>query len=677
MRIIFCFFLIFFCHGFCGQDQCDKRAIKECGPESASTRFIDVNKDIYPESTYTIEDLVKKVLIKGLSSCGGQVSNVSVFPNTGASFRKPWGYFNRGNSVFPFKEGIVLTTGYARNVGNFYSPKFQTENLGLKGDADLSAAVGLYNPLLSDATSIEFDFVPTANHISFEYIFASEEYASGGCENSDAFALLIKKEGDSQYTNLAVVGNGIPVSVTNIHPTNESCAAQNEEYYDGANCPFQDTNFSGRTIPLKASTSVIPGESYHFKMVIADFRGSCYDSGVFLKAGSFNVGIPIKDGNGNTLSNEVNICEGNSEILTVDPINGATYQWYFNGVAVPKAKSSQYSATQTGVYKISIIPLGSICPLESEIKINMVPIPNITLRATKVLICEGEYVNIIASGADIYTFQGLPGSKNIQEVSPKITTTYFVKGKLIDGCESSTAQITIDVIPKIKSTLIDLQFCKGAKGILDGGPGPNYTYLWNTGETTQTISVEKEGTYTVLIKNGVCEKTFSAQVSYTPVPKIDKVSFFRSELIIKIEDPVPDNLEYSIDNGASWQNSNVFSNATPNIYYLVKVRVNDALCYASEAFFAFYVNNAITLNRDGINESIDFSSLANYKNFGASVFTKNGKVLWQASYSKPIWILNNLILQLKTDTLWYQVFWDDPLSGKKNQKMGWILIKNR
>jgi hypothetical protein len=82
--------------------------------------FIDVNTAAYPESSYSITQLVKDVLISGGSACSAaNVTNVSVSPNLAVTDQnRSWGYFNKATTNFPFAKGIVLTTGYARKAGN-------------------------------------------------------------------------------------------------------------------------------------------------------------------------------------------------------------------------------------------------------------------------------------------------------------------------------------------------------------------------------------------------------------------------------------------------------------------------------------------------------------------------------------------------------------------------------
>ena len=88
-----------------------------------------------------------------------------------------------------------------------------------------------------------------------------------------------------------------------------SCGAANAAYFGGYNNAAIQTNFSGRTIPLTAQATVIPGQTYHFKMVLADYQDSAFDSGVFLEAGSFDIGVQILGPTGVQLPASINVCD--------------------------------------------------------------------------------------------------------------------------------------------------------------------------------------------------------------------------------------------------------------------------------------------------------------------------------------------------------------------------------
>lgn len=131
---------------------------------------------VVDQDTFSVEQLVLDVLID--SPCA-QVSNIvsSTGINFGSTLPNGIGYFVSNGIDFPFEEGLLITSGDASQVGG---PNNITMSAGSwPGDNDLNNAVGIAS---NDASYIQFDFVPLANSISFEFLMASEEYDQGSFE---------------------------------------------------------------------------------------------------------------------------------------------------------------------------------------------------------------------------------------------------------------------------------------------------------------------------------------------------------------------------------------------------------------------------------------------------------------------------------------------------------------
>ncbi|MDP1315250.1 hypothetical protein, partial [Klebsiella pneumoniae] len=77
----------------------------------------------------------------------------------------------------------------------------------------------------------------------------------------------------------------------------------------------------------------------------------------------------------------------------------------------------------------------------------------------------------------------------------------------------------------------------------DAGAGPNYTYLWSTGATTQTITTNLPGTYSVTISNGVCSKTFTAQLINPDLPQFTNIVYDNHILTLTASNPTGGVLE--------------------------------------------------------------------------------------------------------------------------------------
>ncbi|WP_136667085.1 T9SS type B sorting domain-containing protein [Flavobacterium sp. H122] len=288
------------------------------------------SQNIIVDDTYTAQQLIKDILIN--SDCA-QITNFSASGGNFANGEKSYGYFTNSNPAFPFTRGVVLSTGKAKSAEgpNSYISD-DGSGMGWTGDPDLNTALGVSNT--TNSTILEFDFVPKSNKLSFEYIFASEEYHDAAqCKYSDGFAFLLKKAGDPSYSNLALIpGTTIPVKVTTVHPDVPGaggCPAQNQQYFGRYNDINYPVNFNGQTAVIKVESSVQPGETYHIKLVIADEGNYRYDSAIFLNADSFNTDLNL--GPDRLFATNNPYCSGDVITLNGTETGATNYKWFKDG----------------------------------------------------------------------------------------------------------------------------------------------------------------------------------------------------------------------------------------------------------------------------------------------------------------------------------------------------------
>ncbi|WP_396158399.1 choice-of-anchor L domain-containing protein, partial [Flavobacterium sp.] len=348
-------------------------------------------------TTYTVPQLVEDVLFapsSGSAACVGTISNITWSTGTNFGSTNGIGYFTNTNPNFPISSGVILSTGsifstaIPPNLPNGApGPNSTTQSNGVNawpGDTDLTdymAGLGIIDPTpfpgaedeYFNATILEFDFIPLTNQMSFEFLFASEEYGDFQCSYSDAFAFFLTNQtAGTPATNLALVPNTtIPISVTTIHDGQyftgfgANCGNANETYFGNSNTggavASAATNFNGETIKMRATSAVIPNNVYHIKLVISDLNDSLYDSAVFLGGGSFDIGTVEIAGTG-TEFDGITDFTGNravcgSKIIVAQAglaaITGATYAWTLNGNPIG-TNSFTYSITQAGTYGITI-----------------------------------------------------------------------------------------------------------------------------------------------------------------------------------------------------------------------------------------------------------------------------------------------------------------------------------
>lgn len=402
-------------------------------------------------TTLTPEQLVELLVGDGI-----EFSNVTL---TGAVLS--YGSF-QGTSNIGIESGVILTSGRASiaiGPNNKSNDGFENHT---PGDPDLNAISGSNS---NDACILEFDFVPVSDLIEFRYVFASEEYPEYVNQINDAFGFFIYGPGlppgpyMNSAKNIAIVPNTLPPMPVTINNVNSNV---NSAYYvSNPEGPNTTIEYDGFTTVLTARSPVTHCETYHIKLVVGDISDWAWDSGVFLEANSFNsVGI------GSSLS------FANAELDTVvENCNSVRIAFKLNGTA-------------TSNFEIDLEILNT--PGSATNGVDYVEIP------TQLIIPWGQdsaYVDIIPleDGPEPYeTIELVYNSSLCQPIYD--TVKVFIKDK-----------------PPFEASFSPPSYSIGCGenrllyGSIDGGQKP-YHYLWNTGETTDTLRVSPGTTTTYQVK---------------------------------------------------------------------------------------------------------------------------------------------------------------------------------
>ncbi len=250
------------------------------------------------DTSYSADHLVREILL----GSGVLVGNVKYTGERYAisSYEDP-------TKEIGISKGILLTSGNAfYALGPNKTPRSGWAS-SAKGDEELEA---IARGKTWDAAVLEFDFVTVSEHLSFRYVFASEEYLEYvGSKFNDVFGFFISGEGIDKV-NIAMLPDGItPITVNTVNnELNENYyidntyfnttdpfiwdvrnrkVITNKNYQQPEVPPKYNIQFDGFTTVLEAKYDVIPNKVYHIKLAIADIGDDILDSGVFLEAGSF------------------------------------------------------------------------------------------------------------------------------------------------------------------------------------------------------------------------------------------------------------------------------------------------------------------------------------------------------------------------------------------------------
>lgn len=209
---------------------------------------------------------------------------------------------------------------------------------------------------------------------------------------------------------------------------------------------------------------------------------------------------------------DATICSG--ETITLNASGGGTYLWDTGDTTAELIVSPVVTTT----YTVTITDDYGYTDTDS-VTVNVNETPNVTV-SNNITIIEGESTILTAQGAVAYDWNTGETSSSIT-VSPTQTTTYTVTGTS-NTC-SAQAQVTVTVEPLfVASAGEDEQVCQNDNYEIVLTANTGDSYLWNTGATTQSITVSptSTSTYTVTITSGSQQDTDEVTVFVNPNPNV-------------------------------------------------------------------------------------------------------------------------------------------------------------
>ncbi|WP_136467415.1 T9SS type B sorting domain-containing protein [Flagellimonas onchidii] len=625
---------------------------------------------IVVDPNYTVERLVKEVLVN--SSCA-ETSNYKFF--TGSEFNIDGiGYFNANGSNFPFQEGIVISTG---NATDAEGPNVDLKTSGSfewAGDRDLSDITRI--PNLFNASYIEFDFVPKTNRISFNFLFASEEYSDAfQCVYSDVFAFILT-DSSGRSTNLALVpGSNARVSATSIRPgVDGMCNPQNEAFFGGLNGPSSDISMSGETKSMVAQSEVIAGETYTIKLVIADNLDAELDSAVFLEGGSFSIDVSL--GDSRTVKSGNPLCEG--EVFNMDATaSGAQhYRWYRNGTRLTHFDDRPtISVSNGGTYNVEV-EFSPTCISGGEVEIEFITPPQLSQPPMDINICDfddtgGELTDLTENTSlllgnqnaeiyQVYYYLSREDAENFRNQIPEPSKhllnqsveTIYARISSGESCyEITSFNIYLHQLNFSHSLQEEYVLCLDSNGTpIEPSPRletnlsiTDYSFTWYlnsiaqenllAGEEQPFLIPSQKGIYYVVVRNRLydCEIPISTTVITSEPPAVFEINML-SELFSNNHE-VAINVEgestylFSMDNLIFGDNP-VFSNLAPG-EHTAYVQDSNECSIVSKKFLIVDYPRFFTPNGDGYNDTWSIVGLFEIENPEITIFDRYGVILYR------------------------------------------------
>ncbi|MBL7795749.1 MAG: hypothetical protein JNJ90_04520, partial [Saprospiraceae bacterium] len=228
-------------------------------------------------------------------------------------------------------------------------------------------------------------------------------------------------------------------------------------------------------------------------------------------SGTAEVAVNIPDPPVVGISGPNVICQNASATLEATPGFGI-YVWSNNqvGPSITVNQANTYTVTATDGYG---------CTAETSFDLAVNPAPTTSIDGPQ-SICANSSGTLTAVGA--FSSYAWSNMQNSQSIPVNAAGTYTVTVTNSFGCTGTAAQ-TVSVVTALNPQLSALPYACDGQITLQANAG-FATYLWSTGETTPSISVTADDTYTVLVTDASgCTGTGQLAVTI-PDPPVVAVS---------------------------------------------------------------------------------------------------------------------------------------------------------
>jgi hypothetical protein len=217
----------------------------------------------------------------------------------------------------------------------------------------------------------------------------------------------------------------------------------------------------------------------------------------------------------------IDLCQGSSITLTASASPG--YLWGNS------ATTQSITVTNGGIYSLRAVNGGCQSATSAPVFVNFFSIPSAptVMASGPTSFCQGGSVTLTASPANGYLWSN---GATTQSITVNSGGTYNVIAVGSGSCQSQpSASTTVTVQPAPTAPTVTVSgptsFCQGGSVTLTASAAN--AYLWSNGATTQSITVNSSGSYTVrAINANGCQSAVSAATNVTvnPTPATPLIS---------------------------------------------------------------------------------------------------------------------------------------------------------
>ena len=351
---------------------------------------------------------------------------------------------------------------------------------------------------------------------------------------------------------------------------------------------------------------------------------------------------------------------------TWNVLNQYTYDWEPNTIGTPSdifvnpTGIGTLSGINEGFYSVTVTDING-CEIESNSVYVKDPDNELTIFTDSTdasCLTKGSATTYVLGGTPIYTYLWSPGGQTTAtatELDPN--TTYTVTVTDYNGCIiTDTTYINgyRNVFLPNNDDQIDSTICLGTEvDILVEDQG--YEYLWNTGQTTPSITVTPQDfitIYTLSITDPACSTSYEVEAKYT-VTQSDINPVATPDPLV-LGDQVTIESSYSYDSyqwGWNWIDVVDINSSTYPGYYQNSadgmsmtdypesstwyyVEVTDGACKSLDSVYVVVgpvPYDAISPNGDGLNDEWEILDISSYPTAEVQIFNRWGSLIFSST----------------------------------------------
>lgn len=322
--------------------------------------------------------------------------------------------------------------------------------------------------------------------------------SNGTCSNSISQTISINALPDAAFSTIGIICENTPATLSLTNPASTNI---NWEWDFGDN---------SSVVAEQANHTYLQDGLYNVTMVVTDSYG-CSNSAVQ----SVEV-LPVTIEN--ISANDLNACVG--ETITLTAPQGTAYTWS----DANNSTSNNIAVSSSGGYAVTVTQSNGCTYKTPEVAVNFSPSPAASITPAGISqICPNSSIVLSANQGDNLVYAWSNGTNNstitvLHSQLPPAGSTFTVTVTDSDsGCSAVSNTVSIQAAPLTNPSITPsglVQLCEGESQQLTASHPTISDFVWNTGNTTASITANASGNYVVSVTDGNgCVTTAQTTVS--------------------------------------------------------------------------------------------------------------------------------------------------------------------